>query len=244
MPGVGTPASIGVLLAEVMRATQIGYDTVMSKGSETNGHSRSGVLQRIAKTAEVSLPHGVFDTTPPLVDAVSSLYEHLIDRVLSTSDRVTSATDGKRLLAADDGTEAVADHVQRVVVLAIPVLRTFARGARFTRVPWVLVATTAFSIGSAVRSGVREAQVIGSLVAYRLEQATGRPADPTLVKKLTLELYLAPRRTPDPSDLALPLGQLLRRWVIKGAIGRDTRKAASKALEAAERLDLRPYLEP
>lgn len=130
-----------------------------------------------------------------------------------------------------------------MVVLAVPVLRTFVRGARFTRIPWVLVATTAFSVGSAVRSGVREAQVIGSLIAYRLEQATGRPAGPALVKKLTLELYLEPRKTPDASDLALPLGQLLRRWLIKGAIGRDTKKAASKALDAAERLDLRPYLE-
>ena len=67
------------------------------------------------------------------------------------------------MLAADDGTEAVADQVQRVVVLAVPFLRVVARGARFTRVPWVLVASTAFSVGSAVRSGVHEVQVIGSL---------------------------------------------------------------------------------
>jgi hypothetical protein len=204
----------------------------MSDGFERNGHNRW-----------TALPRGILDSPPPLVDAVSSLYEHLIDRILSTPDRVTSAAEGKRLLAADDSTEAVADHVQRVVVLAVPVLRTFARGARFTRIPWVLVATTAFSIGSAVRSGVREAQVIGSLVAHRLEQATARPADPALVKRLTLELYLAPKSTPDPSNLALPVGLLLRRWLIKGAIGRDTKKAASKALDAADRLDLRPYLD-
>jgi hypothetical protein len=204
----------------------------MSDRFERNGHTRW-----------TALPRGILESPPPLVDAVSSLYEHLIDRILSTPDRVTSAADGKRLLADDDGTEAVADHVQRVVVLAVPVLRTFARGARFTRIPWVLVATTAFSIGSAVRSGVREAQVIGSLVAHRLEQATARPADPALVKRLTLELYLAPKSTPDPSNLALPVGLLLRRWLIKGAIGRDTKKAASKALDAAERLDLRPYLD-
>jgi hypothetical protein len=203
----------------------------MSNRFERNGHARWKAF-----------PRGILDSPPPLADAVSSLYEHTIDRILSTPDRVTSAAEGKRLLAGDDGAEAVADHVQRVVVLAIPVLRTFVRGARFTRIPWVLVATTAFSIGSAVRSGVREAQVIGSLVAYRLEQATGEPADPALVKRLTLEVYLAPGRTPDPFDLDLPVGLLLRRWLIKGAIGRDTRKAASKALDAVERLDLRPYL--
>jgi len=215
----------------------------MSNGSSDADGRSASVVRRLADTAQRSLPRTVFDPTPPLVDAMSSLFEHLIDRTLSTSDRVTSAAEGKRLLAEDDGTEALADRVQRVVVLAVPVLRTFARGARFTRIPLVLVATTAFSIGSAVRSGVREAQVIGSLVAYRLEQATGRPADPALVKKLTLELYLAPRSTPDTSDLSLPLGHVLQRWLIKGAIGRDTRKAASKALDAAERLDLRPYVQ-
>jgi hypothetical protein len=184
----------------------------------------------------------MFDATPPLVDAMSSLYDHVIGRLLSTSDRITSAAEGKMLLAADDNSEVVADSVQRVVVLAVPVLRTFVRGARFTRIPWVLVATTAFSIGSAVRSGIREVQVVGSLLAYRLERATGQLADPALVKKLTLELYLAPRRIPDVSDPALPLAKLLRRWLIKGAIGRDTRKMASKALDAAERLDLHPYV--
>ena len=202
-------------------------------------------MKRLAnrvKRAGPPTPRGIFDSTPPLVDAMSSLYDHTISGILSTSDRVTSAVEGKTLLAADDGSEAVADRVQRVVMLAVPVLRTFVRGARFTRIPWVLVATTAFSIGAAVRTGVREVQVIGSLVAYRLEQATGQPADPALVKKLTLELYLSPRRTPDVSDLALPLGKLLRRWLIKGAIGRDTKKVASKALDAAERLDLHPYL--
>ena len=40
----------------------------------------------------------------------------------------------------------------------------------------------------------------------------------------------------------LPLAKLLRRWLIKGAIRRDTRKMASKALDAAERLDLHPYV--
>jgi hypothetical protein len=108
-------------------------------------------------------------------------------------------------------------------------------------VPWVLVASTAFSVGSTVRSGVREAQVIGSLVAHRLERESGSPPDPALVKKLALELYLDPRATPDLSDPGLPLRRLVQRWLIRGALGRDTRKAALRALDAAERLDLRPY---
>ena len=55
--------------------------------------------------------------------------------------------------------------------------------------------------------------------------------------RLTLSLYLSPRRTPSPAD-ALPLGRLVRKWVFRSAIGRDTRKAAWKALEAAEQLDV------
>lgn len=186
-------------------------------------------------------PTPLLDPTPPLVDAVASLVDHAVGRILSTPERITSAAEGKRVLAADDGTEAVADQVQRVVMLAVPLVRTVARGARFTRVPWVLVASTAFSVGSTVRSGVREAQVIGSLVAHRLERESGSPPDPALVKKLALELYLDPRATPDLSDPGLPLRRLVQRWLIRGALGRDTRKAALRALDAAERLDLRPY---
>ena len=182
-------------------------------------------------------------TAPPLVEAASSLYDGVIDRLLSTTERVSSASEGKQFLTASEETAAIADNLQRVAAVAIPLLRTFIRGARFTRVPWLLLATTTFSISSAFRTGVRETQVIGSLVAYRLEQATGQPADPALVKKLTLELYLAPRKTPSTADLALPLARLVRRWLIKGATGRETRKAAFKALDAAERLDLRPYID-
>jgi hypothetical protein len=182
--------------------------------------------------------------SPPLVGAIASLYEHAIDRILSTPQRVTSAAEGKRVLARDDGTEALADQVQRVVVLAVPVVRALAHGARLTRMPWVLIATTTFSIGSTVRSGVREVQVIGSLLAHRLEQATGRPADTGLVRRLALELYLAPRGRPSVEDRPLPLRRLLQRWLFRGALGRDTTRAAAKALDAAERLDLRPYTGP
>ena len=192
----------------------------------------------------LTLARHVPDPIPPLVDAISSLYDHAIDRLFLTSDRVTSAAEGKKQLAADGDSEVLADQVQRVAVLAVPVVRTLARGARFTRVPWVLVASTAFSISSTIRAGVREVQVIASLIAHRIEQETGRPAAPRLVKRLALELYLAPRRTPSTTDHPLPLRRLLQRWLFKGAFGRDTRRAASKALDAAERLDVRSYLTP
>jgi hypothetical protein len=173
-----------------------------------------------------------------LTEAVSSLYERAIDRVLLTPERVTTAAEGRALLTTQESHEALAEQIQKVVVLAVPVVRAVAAGARFTRVPWVLVSSTALSIGLTVRAGVREVQVLGSLLAHRLEQATGQPADPALVKKLTIELYLAPKKAPTLSDRRLRAGRLVRRWIFRGAFGRETRKDAGRALDHAERLDV------
>ena len=180
--------------------------------------------------------------TSALVRAAGSLFDDLVDKLLGSDERVTSAAQGKLLIAADDDMEEVADRVQRFVAVATPAVRMLARGARFTRVPWVLVATTTMSLLTTVRAGVLEVRVIGSLVAHRLEQATGLPADPRLVKKLTLDLYLAPKREPDLSTLDLPLARLARRWLLRGVFARDTRKAAHKALDAAERFDVERVL--
>ena len=172
-----------------------------------------------------------------VVRAVGDLVDSAIDRVLQTDTRVTSAAEATRLLAGEPDAEALADKVQRVVVLAVPVVRMLARGARFTRFPWVIVVSSSASIGIAVRTGIRELQLIGSLVAYRLEQATGAPADPALVKKIAIDLYLHPKRAPELGDDKVRLVRLTRKWLLLGAFGRSTSKRATKALEAAERLD-------
>ena len=173
-----------------------------------------------------------------LARAAASLLDDLVDRLLRSDERVSSAAHGKLLIAEDDGMEDAADRVQRFVAVATPAVRVLLRGARLPRVPWVLVASTAVSLTTTVRAGVREVRVIGSLLANRLEQTTGVPADPALVKKLAVELYLAPKREPDIATLDLPLAQLARKWLLRGVFGRDTRRAAGKALDAAEQLDL------
>jgi hypothetical protein len=172
------------------------------------------------------------------MEAVDRLVTRAIDRVLHTGERVTSAAEGKRLLSREAESEALAGDIQRVIVLAVPIVRTLARGARFMKVPWVMVGSTSVSIGIAVRTGVREVQVIASLVAHRLEQETGTPSDPGLVKKLAVDLYLKPKREPKLSDEKLRLARLTRKWVLLGAFGRKTSKRAAKALDAAERLDV------
>lgn len=172
-----------------------------------------------------------------LVDAVGRLVDAAVDRVLLGDDRVTSAAEGKLRLAGQEGSEELADKVQRVVVLATPVVRLVARGAKFTRVPWAMVASSSVSVGIAVRTGVREIQVLSSLVAHRIEEATGAPADARLVEKVAVDLYLDPKRRPDLTDDRLRLVRLTRKWVLLGAFGRSSSKRAGRALEAAEKID-------
>ena len=194
-------------------------------------------LRDRASSARKSMGANTRSASAALVEAVGRLADKAIDRVLLTDERVTSAAAGKRLLAGEEDVEALAGDIQRVVVLAVPVVRRLVRGARLTRVPWVMVASSAVSIGIAVRTGVRELQMIASLVAYRLEQATGAPSEPALVKKLAIDLYLDPKRTVHLADERLRLLRLTRTWGLSGAIGRKTSKRATRALDAAERLD-------
>jgi hypothetical protein len=172
-----------------------------------------------------------------LVDAVGQLVDAAVARVLLSDERVTSASEGRLRLAGQTETEELADKVQRVVVLATPVVRIVARGAKFTRLPWAMLASSSVSVAIAVRTGVREIQVLSSLVAHRIEQATGRPADPQLVEKVAVDLYLNPKQKLDLTDDRLRLVRLTRKWVLLGAFGRTTSKRAGKALEAAEKLD-------
>jgi hypothetical protein len=170
--------------------------------------------------------------------SAEAVVHQAINRLLSSDTAVTTAAEAKHLLAEHEDTEELTDAIQRFVAIATPVARIALRGARFTRIPWVLVASSAVSIGVTVRNGVRELQAIAALLADRFEQETGAPPDPALLQKLTLELYLRPRSTLDVSDLRLPLTRLARRWIVSGAFGRNTRGKTEKALDAAERLDI------
>jgi hypothetical protein len=161
-----------------------------------------------------------------------------VDQVMLGDLRVGSAAEGRKLLKGDEQNEALADDIQRVIVLSLPVIRSFARGAKLVKLPWVILATSALSVGVAVRTGVREIQVISSLLAHRIEQETGAPADPELVKKLAVDLYLHPRRKLELRDDKLRLVRLSRKWTLGGVFGRKTEKRAAKALQAAERLDV------
>jgi hypothetical protein len=194
-------------------------------------------LRPVTLTERLSAGTATLKSRIALVEAVGRLVDAAVDRVLLSDQRVTSAAEGKRRLSEPTGTEELADKVQRVVVLATPIVRVAARGAKFTRLPWVMIASSSVSIGIAVRTGVHEIQVLSSLVAFRIEQATGEPADRKLVEKVAVDLYLNPKRRPDLTDNRLRLVRLTRKWLLLGAFGRTTSKRAGRALDAADRLD-------
>lgn len=203
----------------------------MSSGSGGNGPGRS------ARERAASVGKGARASAHQLVEAVGALVDQAIAGVLLSDERVPSAAEAKRLLSGDADTEALTDRIQRVVLLGVPVIRRLARGARFTRVPWVMVASSAASITVAVRTGVRELQLLASLIAHRIELAVGAPADPVLVTKLAIDLYLDPYGRTDLADDRLRLVALTRTWLLRGAFGRTTSKRAADAFAAAERLD-------
>ena len=203
----------------------------MSAGPNDEGPGRS------ARERAAAIGRSARASVQELTEAVGALVDQAISRVLTSDERVTSAAEARRLLSGDADTEALTDNIQRVVLLTVPTIRRFARGARFTRVPWVMVASSSVSIAVAIRTGVRELQLLAALIAHRIELAPVTPADQALVTKLAIDLYLEPDRVPDPTDGRLRLIALLRMWMIRGAFGRTTSKRADAAFAAAERLD-------
>ena len=147
-----------------------------------------------------------------------------------------SAAEGKRTLAGSEETEGFEGSIQRVVVLAMPVVRRISRGARLTRAPYVMLASSTVSVGLAVRTGARELQVLGSLIAHKLEQVTGAPSDPALVKKVAIDLYLDPKRAPAQRRQAPARSAHAQMGADRRVRTLDV-ETGSKALEAAERID-------
>ena len=207
----------------------------MRKPSE--GHSAS-----VDSESKVTDKAGTLLAIPQSIQrAAGDVVYQAFERLLSSEVQVTTAAEGRRLLAEDDDTEQMTDAIQRFVGIATPVVRIALRSARFTRIPWVLVASSSVSIGVTVRTGVRELQTLAALLAHRFGEETGAQPDAALLQKLTLELYLRPRRTPEVSDVSLPIARLARRWIVSGALGRNTRGKTDKALDAAERLDIAAF---
>ena len=175
--------------------------------------------------------------------AVTSLYDKAIDRVLARPYQVATAAEARGLLEDPESIDvsAIADQIQQVAIIAIPVARRIGALTKVPgvkKVPWVLSIITVANVARSIRQGVREVQVVGSYLASRLHAATGEPPDPDLVKHLTVQLYLSPSRQPSPQEGRVPAARLLRRWLTYGLVGRTTNKTAVRAVDAVARLDV------
>ena len=137
-------------------------------------------------------------------------------------------------------TEELTDAIQRFVGIATPVVRIASAWGALHPHPMGargLVDGLDWSDGSERCPGTSgDRRAAGP--PLRGGDGAHRPIPALLQKLPTLELYLRPRRTPDVSDLGLPLVRLARGWIVSGAFGRNTRGKTKKALDAAERLDV------
>src|SRR5262245_7645322 len=128
----------------------------MSNGHESSERPRWRVRRDRVERSDGRVRRGAARATRSLTGAASSLSERAVEGLLVSSERIGSAAEGRAVLASVEGREAVGDQLHRLVVLAVPVLRAVATGAKFTKVPWVLVGSAAVSTGITVRTGVRE----------------------------------------------------------------------------------------
>jgi hypothetical protein len=212
-----------------------------TRTSEITAATKRAASSALSRSAGASKKAGASGArvSAELAHATGRLVNRAVDQMLLGDTRVASAAEGRQLLKGTEQNEALTEDIQRVVVLLLPMVRALTRGAKLVKLPWAILVTSVVSIGVAVRNGVREIQVISSLLAHRLEDVTGAPPDPDLVKKLAIDLYLHPRRKLELRDDKLHLVRLSRKWAFGGAFGRKTDKRAAKALAAAERLDVR-----
>jgi hypothetical protein len=182
-----------------------------------------------------------------LAAASSSLYDKALDQVLVRPHVIGTVEEAAyRLGTAGGDGRALTEQIQQVVLLAAPVVRRLSKAGRLPgvrRIPFVFTAATAAALASQLRSGVREVQVIGAYLATRIERTTGRPADPDLVKRATVELYLAPNRPPSLAHRRPRAGGLAMTWLLRGFFARDTALKASKALGAVDALDVQALVD-
>ena len=179
--------------------------------------------------------------TSALVRAAGNLLDDLVDRVLRNEERVATAAEGKLLIAADDGMEEsrtvsnASSRSRRRPYGCSPAAPLHPRAVGARRLDG----------GFADHDGARRrAGGAGAWVAARVPAGAGErcAADPALVKKLAVELYLAPKRKPDVATLDFLLPARTEVAAPRRLRPRHP-QGSEKALDATEQLDLDGVLE-
>ena len=197
-------------LSRVQRAGIRTGDSASCVQKSPGGHRRA------MRETQIEERDRTFLAIPRVLErSAGEVVQQAFDRLLSSDTTVTTAAEARRQLAAHEDTEELTDAIQRFVGIATPVVRIALRGARFTRIPWALVSSSAVSIGVTVRNGVRELQAIAALLVHRFEEKTGAPPDRALLQKLTLELdrgRAVLRTSPTRPPAGPPCAPLDREW--------------------------------
>ncbi len=176
------------------------------------------------------------------VVALGDLYNRAVDSVLIRPHDIGTADEAMALARSEFAwnADALNDQVRKVALVVLPLLRRtgmVARAPGLRRVPGIAVATTLAAVTTQLWSGVKELQILSALVSTRLNRA-GYEAEPPLVKRLAIELYVHPERQPVLASEATSITRVLARWIFGGVFGRSTSRRARKAFVAAEQLDL------
>jgi hypothetical protein len=194
------------------------------------------------------IPAQVTASVRSLIDsALTKVFDHPYD-VRNADDFERVMVEGAGLapsmsLASVGAIAAVIARTTPWIERALPWARRSASASKM--VPAARMVTyalpVAIQVGTAVRHGVRELQVLASYVIHLLREAGIEP-ERDLVTALSLSLALDPDRTP---DLTLTPGRagaaLARQWIVR-SLGREStavvRRRARADLAAIERLDL------
>jgi hypothetical protein len=179
-----------------------------------------------------------------VLHAIGRLYDRAIDSVLSTPYEVRTVDEALAMIEAEAGGvfdgKALGEQVQLAAVALTPILRRIRwveKVPGMKRLPFLAGVVTAANVAMVLKRGVREVQIVGSYLAHRLREATGSAPDPALVKAVAVQLYTEPNRRPVAGG-RIRFARLLRKWLVRGVLGRDTQKRARNAVFAVAQLDI------
>jgi hypothetical protein len=183
-----------------------------------------------------------------LTDRARRMVDSALDRVFNEPFDVHTEDDFERVMTEHHVAMsfATAGTLAAFVERALPVAKLSTKAGKKLPMPAIKYTLAAIPIalqlGSSVRHGVRELQVIASYLIHRLREAGVEPRR-GLVSALALSIALDPERRP---DVGLTPGRagagLARQWILR-SMGKQSAKALTRRahadVAAVDRLDLR-----
>ncbi len=183
-----------------------------------------------------------------LTDRARRMVDSALDRVFNEPFEIRSEDDFERVMTEHRATMsfASAGALAGFVERALPLAKLSTKAGKKVPMPAIKYTLAAIPIamqlGSSVRHGVREVQVLASYLIHRLRESGVEPRR-GLVTALALSISLDPERRP---DLGLTPGRagagLARLWIMRSVrteSGKSVGRRARSEAAAVDRLDLR-----